>query len=180
MKFCPQCGTQLEDAAKFCRNCGSPIGTPEVPVQEPASEPVQTGSYVYEAPSAPAAEPAAPAAPSPTAPSEVPAVKKQSKAGIVAFILAFFFQGPAFVVGLVDVIRHDKKQKHGLAIAAIILSLVIMISTYFFWYNVTKSISAEILDSPEFASIVEDPESFFESLEDYIEDNADAIDEFFN
>ena len=25
MKYCQNCGTQLEDDAKFCHNCGSPI-----------------------------------------------------------------------------------------------------------------------------------------------------------
>ncbi|MDR2721919.1 MAG: zinc ribbon domain-containing protein [Coriobacteriaceae bacterium] len=37
--FCPKCGTQLQEAAQFCGNCGSPIG--DVPAPAPASDPVQ-------------------------------------------------------------------------------------------------------------------------------------------
>ena len=40
MKYCTNCGTQLEDTAAFCTNCGNPVQTesnavdPEVPVEE--------------------------------------------------------------------------------------------------------------------------------------------------
>ena len=34
MKFCPNCGTQLEDSAAFCTNCGSPVAAaPSVPAE---------------------------------------------------------------------------------------------------------------------------------------------------
>ena len=33
MKFCKQCGTQLEDAARFCNGCGTPC---EQPAEQPA------------------------------------------------------------------------------------------------------------------------------------------------
>ena len=29
MKFCPQCGTQLDDAAVVCTNCGANLGMPQ-------------------------------------------------------------------------------------------------------------------------------------------------------
>ena len=29
MKFCTQCGTQLEDNSRFCTNCGTPVGQPQ-------------------------------------------------------------------------------------------------------------------------------------------------------
>ena len=28
MRFCNQCGNQLDDSAQFCNSCGSPLGTP--------------------------------------------------------------------------------------------------------------------------------------------------------
>ena len=31
MKFCPQCGTQLDDAAVVCTNCGANLA-PQAPV----------------------------------------------------------------------------------------------------------------------------------------------------
>ena len=40
-KFCPNCGTQLEDDAAFCPNCGAAQGTANAQEQQPkaASEP---------------------------------------------------------------------------------------------------------------------------------------------
>lgn len=32
--FCGKCGVQNEEDAKFCCNCGAPLGTPETPVPE--------------------------------------------------------------------------------------------------------------------------------------------------
>ena len=32
MKFCPTCGTQLDDAAVVCTNCGANLGMPQQPV----------------------------------------------------------------------------------------------------------------------------------------------------
>ena len=32
MKFCPQCGTQLDDAAVVCTNCGTNFGMPQMQV----------------------------------------------------------------------------------------------------------------------------------------------------
>ena len=37
-KFCPNCGTGLEEAAKFCIGCGSPV-TQQAPPPEPAYQP---------------------------------------------------------------------------------------------------------------------------------------------
>ena len=31
MKFCKECGTQLNDEAKFCKECGTVCSTPVVP-----------------------------------------------------------------------------------------------------------------------------------------------------
>ena len=31
MKFCPTCGTQLDDAAVVCTNCGANLGMPQQP-----------------------------------------------------------------------------------------------------------------------------------------------------
>ena len=36
MKFCPQCGTQLDDTAVVCSNCGANLGMPVQPVAAPA------------------------------------------------------------------------------------------------------------------------------------------------
>lgn len=63
MKFCVNCGTQLEDAAVFCTNCGAkqeapvaaPVAAPVDPVYQPAPvvapvEPVYQPAPTYQAP----------------------------------------------------------------------------------------------------------------------------------
>ena len=34
--FCTHCGTQMDDSAKFCTNCGAPTGAPATNTQEAA------------------------------------------------------------------------------------------------------------------------------------------------
>ena len=88
--YCPNCGNQLADGAKFCPKCGKPVGqapqTPQAPAaQHPAPAPAPNPAPVY-----------APA------PAPVPAPKKKPKiligviAGIVVFavvILTLVFTG---------------------------------------------------------------------------------------
>ena len=66
MPFCPNCGTNLDDKALFCANCGQKVAAPE--------QPVAPAAPAYEAPAAPAYEaPAAPAYEQPAAPAYDPA-----------------------------------------------------------------------------------------------------------
>ena len=68
MRFCPNCGAQMDDAAKFCTQCGGKM--PEVMPVAPAA-PVQQApaAPVYEAPAAPVQQaPAAPVYEAPAAP----------------------------------------------------------------------------------------------------------------
>lgn len=57
MRFCPYCGTKLDDGARFCKNCGEPIVSTEQPTdgtishdppkketQQPETEPVKEDS----------------------------------------------------------------------------------------------------------------------------------------
>lgn len=34
MKYCPNCGAQLPDDAKFCASCGTPLAAPQQPQQQ--------------------------------------------------------------------------------------------------------------------------------------------------
>ena len=40
MKFCPQCGTQLDDAAVVCTNCGANLAAPQQPMYAAPVAPV--------------------------------------------------------------------------------------------------------------------------------------------
>lgn len=39
MKYCSNCGSQLDDSAKICGNCGTPFTTSELPLQPKADDP---------------------------------------------------------------------------------------------------------------------------------------------
>lgn len=50
MKFCGNCGQQLDDNATFCTNCNAVIGEPaayQYAAQEPVQQPVQPQQPVY-------------------------------------------------------------------------------------------------------------------------------------
>ena len=51
MAFCPNCGSQLNEGARFCAACGSPVAAP-APVAEPAPAPAPA-EPVYQAPAEP-------------------------------------------------------------------------------------------------------------------------------
>lgn len=64
MKYCPNCGTQLENTAKFCHSCGTPV--PETATAAPPAAPVSSADS---APVVPPARPAPAAAQTPAAPA---------------------------------------------------------------------------------------------------------------
>ena len=74
--FCQNCGTKLNDGARFCSNCGASIGNVPVPAAAPVVEapvaPAPVAAPVVEAPVAPAPV-AAPAVEAPVAPAPVTA-----------------------------------------------------------------------------------------------------------
>lgn len=92
--FCTKCGAQLNDGARFCGVCGTPVSLPNDPVApgvgvRPASAPAPTSAAptVQPAPAAAPAAPqpaAAPAAPQPAAapmqPAAAPPVTAQPQA----------------------------------------------------------------------------------------------------
>jgi len=117
---------------------------PQNPPQPPA----------YETPAYPAAPPAAPAynaggygqAPVPGAP--IPG----RTMGIVAFVLSFFLQLIALVLGIVALVQSRKAgHKNGFALAAIIISSVLLvvgtivaIILISFWINVGGDLATQI------------------------------------
>lgn len=114
MKFCTNCGNPLEDTAKFCPGCGAPC-TPAADPQAPAGAAAETH---VSAPDRPVEVAAAPQAAEPVE------NKPQSKQGRTAFIFALtcVLAIPGFIISLIDVVKNDKRYRHGLAIAALIIS----------------------------------------------------------
>lgn len=51
MKYCPKCGTALEDSAKFCQSCGTPVDNLSTPQPAPdsstASKPIVTQKRLW-------------------------------------------------------------------------------------------------------------------------------------
>lgn len=118
MKFCTNCGNRLEDTAKFCTVCGTPCASPVPQETVDAGQAAHVEPAVFDTP--------ATVAPSPEAPqASIPEENRpQSKQGRTAFIFALtcVLAVPGFIIGLIDVVKNDKRYRHGLAIAALIIS----------------------------------------------------------
>lgn len=120
MITCPECGKEVSDKAEVCPNCGCPINKKEERRQPAPVEVDNRAKYtsIFK--------------------------KKQSGLAIAAFILSFF--GPLALVGLimgiVDLVKKDDTKKHGFAIAAIIISGLMLIALYGTSDSKTKTNSA--------------------------------------
>lgn len=98
--FCPNCGKECADVAKFCPNCGTTIHVQPKPVVTPVAEPVPAPTPVAAPAPAPVVTPApAPApvavqtpvaAPAPKTVTIAPATTAQKKAAVLLAVLALF------------------------------------------------------------------------------------------
>ena len=125
MPFCKNCGSSIEDGAKFCENCGTPI---EAPVAQPAAQPAP-----QPAPQPVQAQPVQSQSTTQYQSSQVP--EGTNGFCIAGFIcaLATVLMGvglvPALIlsiVGLVQVKKSGQKGK-GFAIAGIIIPIAVML-----------------------------------------------------
>lgn len=106
MKLCPFCGSELNDDAKFCGECGKPLPEEaplrtDIPAEPVAAEPVAAEPAA--AVIAPV-EPAAPAEPVAEAPQDMPVItqmppKKQMLSTFQYVVLTMLYSIP--VIGLV-------------------------------------------------------------------------------
>ena len=129
MPFCKNCGSSIEDGAKFCENCGTPI---EAPVAQPAAQPASQPAP-QPAPQPVQAQPVQSQSTTQYQSSQVP--EGTNGFCIAGFIcaLATVLMGvglvPALIlsiVGLVQVKKSGQKGK-GFAIAGIIIPIAVML-----------------------------------------------------
>ena len=129
MPFCKNCGSSIEDGAKFCENCGTPI---EAPVAQPAAQP-EPQPAPQPAPQPVQAQPVQSQSTTQYQSSQVP--EGTNGFCIAGFIcaLATVLMGvglvPALIlsiVGLVQVKKSGQKGK-GFAIAGIIIPIAVMV-----------------------------------------------------
>lgn len=130
MKYCPNCGTALDDAAVFCTACGvqqapaAPVAPVEAPVEAPVyAEPevVPTAAYVGE-PQAPVYAPApnyapnyAPVYPANYAPAPTASVGAKVSAGVGfgLVMFGFLFAIICFLMGVGAGIECDEELSAG-------------------------------------------------------------------
>lgn len=77
--FCKNCGTQLNDDAKFCASCGTPVQAAPQPVAEPTPAPAVAPQPVVEPAPAPVVMPQPAVTPAPEATPAPSAPKKEKK-----------------------------------------------------------------------------------------------------
>ncbi len=107
MKYCPNCGSQVDDQIKFCTNCGAPLQENNQPTFQQQTEPV-VERIVYQ-----------------QVPVQQNQPKRVSPLGIVAFVLSLTFIGApiAVVLAILDLVLN-KDRKHGLTIAGLAIGAV--------------------------------------------------------
>lgn len=123
---------------------------PHNPTNPPASDPAAP-------PAAPAYSAAPPAAPAYDAGGYAPAAPVPGKTlGIVAFVLSFFLQLVALILGIVALVQSRKAgRSNGWAIAAIIISAIgLVIGTIVFFTLILPSISAAATCAADPSAIV--------------------------
>ena len=108
MKYCPNCGSQLPDEARFCGSCGATIPAAEAPVQQ--ADP--------QAPPAPDPQPEAPAY-QPPAPEQLTGAVQLCQDGLYRWVYEVkMLKTPAILVTLYKIF--------GIVIAAVWLLICIM------------------------------------------------------
>ncbi len=109
MKFCPNCGNEVNEQLKFCPNCGNSL-TGEIP-QNPQieSKPIQQSGVVV----------------------QQPVKKKNSGLGIASFIMSLtVILAPIALILSIIALITSKGKKKGLAIAALIISGIICVAAF--------------------------------------------------
>lgn len=182
--FCPNCGSEMADDAKFCTNCGTANIAPSEPAPaveaEPAAESASAVEPSYEEPTvaayfeeAPASEPVVESAPQYNYQQNVYEQPQESKAlSIVALIcgilaipmcccgwLGIIVAIAAIVCGIISLI--NKKGGKGMAVAGIIcggLGLILSVIM-----TIASVSSAEALKNVDPSNI----DSIYEMLEEY-------------
>ena len=139
MSFCKKCGNRLTDTQKFCPACGTPVeqtAPQSVMYDAPSQQPVYQQAPVYQVPQAPVYQ--VPQAPAPQQPVKEPVVYAifsiaSLVCGIISLIFSvtFIFAVYGFIIGIPSLVFGAISKKsikhHGKAKAGFVLSLIAVI-----------------------------------------------------
>ena len=121
MRYCPNCGTSINENSKFCENCGAKLGESEKKTNVVENNPAQNNNQLSNT--------------IVSGSQSKPIRAKNSGLGITAFILSltFILAPVAVLLAIIDLIKN-KQKKHGLSIAALIIGgififIMIMVAT---------------------------------------------------
>lgn len=109
MKYCPNCGSQVEEGAQFCNICGARLVQPQVQNANP--NPGYNPGYQYNQMN-----------------NIVPAQTGINVQAIVGFVMAFAFYPVGLVFSILGLVNANKTNHgRGYAIAGIIISAILLL-----------------------------------------------------
>ncbi len=169
--FCPKCGKQLRDGAKFCGGCGNPINAPAAPVvaapvvETPAPAPVV--APVVEAPVAETPAVETPAVETPVV--ETPVVETPAPAPMAAPVEEAPTPAPVAAPVAAPAPKKAKKKGKGVLIAIIVVVLLagLGVGGWFLWQEHQNSEAYAQAEALIAEKKYDEAQEIFDELDDY-------------
>ena len=140
MGFCTKCGTVVPDGNSFCTNCGTPV---EAPANNNSYG--NSNGTAYNAPyNAPNNQYGNGNVGMNNAPNNyAPAQQQTNGMAIAGFVLSFFFALLGLIFGCIGLNKSKQLggNGRGLAIAAIVISIISMVLGVIIWSSIASSVA---------------------------------------